>query len=149
MKALLVAPAAVVALLGLVPATGVAVAEPGTGEVDPAGPSYSPPFVDHTEWTQWGRLTSLRVFPTPSGRLASRHPGTAGPADEAWGEVLAMAPDAAGPGMRAQFICHWQFAETAQPGKTSWNLEPWRPVVDDAEMFASGCNPGGPEEPLS
>ncbi len=149
MKALLVAPAAVVALLGFVPATGVAVAEPGTGEVGPSGPSYSPPFVDHTEWTQWGRLTSLRVFPTPSGRLASRQPGTGGPADEAWGEVLAMAPDAAGPGMRAQFICHWQFAETAQPGKTSWNLEPWRPVVDDAEMFASGCNPGGREEPLS
>jgi hypothetical protein len=149
MKALLVAPAAVVTLLGFVPATGFAVAEPGTGEVNPSGPSYSPPFVDHTEWTQWGRLTSLRVFPTPSGRLAAREAGTAGPADEAWGEVLAMAPDAAGPGMRAQFICHWQFAETVQPGKTSWNLEPWRPVVDDAEMFASGCNPGAPEEPLS
>ena len=52
------------------------------------------------------------------------------------------------PGMRAQFICHWQFAEIAQPGKTSWNLEPWRPVVDDAEMLASGCNPGGGREPF-
>ncbi len=149
MKALLAAPAAVVAMLASVPATGLAVAEPGAGEVNLSGPPYSPPFVDHTEWTQWGRLTSLRVFPTPSGRLASRQPGTADPADEAWGEVLAMAPNADSPGMRAQFICHWQFAETAQPGKTSWNLEPWRPVVDDAEMFASGCNPGGPEESLS
>jgi len=148
MKALLVAPAVVVALLGAVNATGLALAEPGTGEVNPSGPSYSPPFVDHTEWTQWARLTSLRVYPTPSGRLASRQPGTSGAANEAWGEVLAMAPDADGPGMRAQFICHWQFAETAQPGKTSWNLEPWRPVVDDAEMLASGCNPGGPEEPF-
>ena len=45
-------------------------------------------------------------------------------------------------------MCHWQFAELAQPGKTSWNLEPWRPVVDDAEMVASGCNPGGTEEPF-
>ena len=34
------------------------------------------------------------------------------------------------PGMRAQFMCHWQFAELADPGKVSWNLEPWRPEVD-------------------
>nr|WP_257786930.1 DUF2599 domain-containing protein [Mycobacterium intracellulare] len=61
-------------------------------------------------------------------------------------EVLALAPDADTPGMRAQFLCHWQFAELARPGKTSWNLEPWRPVVDDAEMVASDCNPGGGEE---
>ena len=33
-----------------------------------------------------------------------------------------------------------------QPGKTSWNLEPWRPVVDDTTMIGSGCNPGGSEE---
>jgi hypothetical protein len=150
MKVVLAAPAAaVIALLGSVPATGAALAEPGTGAVNPAGPAYSPPFVDHAAWTQWGQSVSLRVFPTPSGRLASRQPGTAAAADEAWAEVLAMAPDADSPGMRAQFSCHWQFAEMAQPGKTSWNLEPWRPVVDDAEMFASGCNPGGTEEPIS
>ena len=70
-------------------------------------------------------------------------PGWLRAADEAWAEVLALSPDADTPGMRAQFVCHWQFAEFAQPGKTSWNLEPWRPVVDDAEMVASGCNPGG------
>ncbi|GBG40557.1 DUF2599 domain-containing protein [Mycobacterium montefiorense] len=145
MKALLAAPAAaVLALLGLLPET--ASADPGT---ETPNPVYSPPFVDHTAWAQWARLTSLRVFPTPSGRLASRQPGTTDAADEAWSEVLAMAPDADTPGIRAQFICHWQFAETAQPGKTSWNLEPWRPVVDDTEMFASGCNPGGPEESFS
>jgi uncharacterized protein DUF2599 len=144
MKALLAAPAAaVVVLLASVPATGTALAEPGTGQVEPVAP-----FVDHTQWTQWGRLTSLRVFPTPSGRLAAKQPGTSVAADEAWTEVLATAPGADTPGMRAQFLCHWQFAEIAQPGKTSWNLEPWRPVVDDAEMFASGCNPGGTEEPF-
>ena len=49
--------------------------------------------------------------------------------------------------MRAQFVCHWEFAEAARPGKISWNLEPWRPVVDAATMIATGCNPGGPEEP--
>ncbi len=106
------------------------------------------PFVDHTEWTHWGRLSSLRVYPTPSARVAARQPGTTAEADEAWAEVLAVSPDADTPGMRAQFLCHWQFAEFAQPGKTSWNLEPWRPVVDDAHMVASGCNPGGPEEPF-
>ncbi|MGZ4511208.1 MAG: DUF2599 domain-containing protein [Mycobacterium sp.] len=135
MKALLTAPVVVlVALWG--PA--------GTGAADPA--TASPPFIDHTEWAQWRGLSSLRVFPTPSGRLASRQPGNAALADEAWAEVLALSPDADTAGMRAQFICHWQFAELAEPGKTSWNLEPWRPVADDAEMVASGCNPGGPEE---
>ena len=139
MKALLVAPAAAcVALLGPLPGPPPALADPG----------YSPPFVDHTEWAQWGGRPSLRVFPTPSGRLAARQPGTAALADEAWAEVLAKSPDADTPGMRAQFDCHWQFAELAQPGKTSWNLEPWRPVVDDQTMVRTRCNPGDAEEPF-
>jgi hypothetical protein len=136
MKALLAAPAAVAALLGW-PAAPSALA-------DSAAPA--PPFIDHTQWAQWRGLPSLRVFPTPSGRTAARQPFIPADADEAWAEVLALSPDADTAGMRAQFVCHWQFAELAQPGKTSWNLEPWRPVVDDAEMFATGCNPGGPEE---
>lgn len=135
MKALRTAPVAVlVALWG----------SAGAAAADPATPS--PPFIDHTQWAQWHGLSSLRVFPTPSGRLAAGQSGNAGLADESWAEVLALSPDADTAGMRAQFICHWQFAELAEPGKTSWNLEPWRPAVDDAEMVASGCNPGGPEE---
>lgn len=149
----MVVPAAV-ALLGAAPSAVLqapaATAEPGA--ISPADPGSGPPFVDHTAWasawSQWGQRTSLRVFPTPSGRLVSSHPGAAAAADEAWSEVVAMTPDADTPGMRAQFLCHWKFAEMAQPGKTSWNLEPWRPVVDDAEMVASGCNPGGPEDAL-
>jgi hypothetical protein len=149
MKALLAVPAAVfVALPCWLSAATPALADPETGAATPASPSYSPPFIDHTEWTQWGGLSSLRVFPSPSGRAAARAPGTSDAADEAWAEVLTLSPGADTAGMRAQFICHWQFAETAQPGKASWNLEPWRPVVDDAEMFASGCNPGGPEGPF-
>ncbi|GAA4290978.1 DUF2599 domain-containing protein [Mycobacterium paraffinicum] len=135
MKALLTAPAAV--LVALWAPAGAAAADPAT---------MSPPFIDHIEWAQWHGLSSLRVFPTPSGRLAARQSGNAALADEAWAEVLALSPDADTAGMRAQFICHWQFAELAEPGKTSWNLEPWRPVVDDTDMVASGCNPGGPEE---
>jgi hypothetical protein len=149
MKALLAAPAAaIVALLGSLPASPPAPADPGFDSAGAAAnpPVPSPPFIDHTEWTQRRGLASLRVFPTPSGRMASGEPGAPRAADEAWAEVLALSPDADTAGMRAQFVCHWQFAELAQPGKTSWNLEPWRPVVDDAEMVASHCNPGGPEE---
>ena len=51
-------------------------------------------------------------------------------------------------GMRAQFDCHWRFARFAEPGKVSWNLEPWRPGVDDDAMLASACNPGGAVEPF-
>jgi hypothetical protein len=148
-KALLASSAAVlVALPCWLSAVIPALADPGTSEATPSNPSYSPPFIDHTEWMQWGGLASLRVFPTPSGRAAARVPGTSAAADEAWAEVLALSPDADTAGMRAQFICHWEFAEMAQPGKTSWNLEPWRPVVDDSEMVASGCNPGGQEGPF-
>ncbi|MCV7402330.1 DUF2599 domain-containing protein [Mycobacterium fragae] len=133
--------AALVALLGAAPVA----ADPGVA--GPKSPSYSPPFVDHTEWAQWGRLPSLRVYPTASGRAAARQLGAPGAdADEAWAEVLTLAPDAGTPGMREQFLCHWQLAEIAEPGKLSWNLEPWRPVVDAATMVGSGCNPGGSEE---
>jgi len=140
MKVLLAAP---VAALLVLPSTATGYADPST---------VSPPYIDHTLWAQWHGLASLWVFPTPSGRTASRQAGTAtaetaqAPANEAWAEVLELSPTADTPGMRAQFICHWEFAEMAQPGKTSWDLEPWRPVVDDTTMAASRCNPGGPEE---
>ena len=110
--------------------------------------SAPPPYVDHVEWAKWGDLSSLRVYPTSSGRDTSARPGTAGQADAAWAEVLTLSPDAALPGMREQFICHWQFAELFEPGKVSWNLEPWRPEVSNEEMVSTGCNPGGTEEPF-
>jgi hypothetical protein len=122
---------------------------PGTAPVAQADPVASPPFIDHVQWAAYGNNRStLRVYPTASGRAAA---GDLGGAQreiaEAWTEVLKLAPDANSPGMRAQFACHWQFAEFAEPGKSSWNLEPWRPVVDENTMIQSGCNPGGSEEP--
>ena len=117
----------------------------GTASADPIP---GPPYVDHTEWAHWGDLASLRVYPTTAGREAAGQVHSAAQGDEAWTEVLAAAPDADMPGMRAQFMCHWTYAEFAQPGKASWNLEPWRPVVDDDTMVGSGCNPGGTEEPF-
>jgi hypothetical protein len=141
MRALTLAAIATAALCGAAPAA----ADPGaTGA---PGASYPAPFVDHTQWTQWNHQRSLRVYPTPSGRAAARQLGSVGPeADEAWSEVLALAPDANTAGMHEQFNCHWELAEVAEPGKISWNLEPWRPVVDAATMVSSGCNPGGSEE---
>lgn len=105
-------------------------------------------YVDHVEWAKWGDLSSLRVYPTDTARALTRQPGSTVQADQAWAEVLALSPDADLPGMREQFLCHWTFAELAEPGKTSWNLEPWRPEVTPEVMLASGCNPGGSEEPF-
>ena len=109
-----------------------------------ADPLPGPPYIDHTSWVRYGGQVSLRVFPTKAGRVVAGDIGkTAAQTDEAWQEVLALAPGANSPGMRAQFVCHWNFAEFAEPGKTSWDLEPWRPVVDNNTMILTGCNPGG------
>lgn len=141
MRSLTVAVAAAMALAGVLagvlPGDGVAWADDG-----------APAYVSHTEWVHWGDLSSLRVYPTPIGRGASGRLGDTAEAETAWAQVLASAPDADIPGMHEQFLCHWQFAEHAEPGKTSWNLEPWRPVVGESTMIASGCNPGGTEEPF-
>lgn len=135
-----------IAAVSTVLAPAPASADPGAAE-SPAIP-YSPPFVEHTDWVQWAGMPSLRVYPTPAGRDAAGDVGTGAQADEAWSEVVQLTPDADTPGMHEQFLCHWQWAEFAQPGKTSWNLEPSRPVVDDAAMLAADCNPGGAEEPF-
>lgn len=139
MRVLTLAATTIVALLGAAPAAA-----------DPDVAGASAPFVDSVSWVRGplsNQLPSLRVYPTASGRAAAKQLGSAGSdADEAWSEVLALAPDAATPGMREQFLCHWELAEVVEPGKTSWNLEPWRPVVDASTMIGSGCNPGGSEE---
>lgn len=139
---------AAAAVLAAAALSAVPTAAPVSADPVTAGSVAPPPYVARTVWAKWGDLNSLQVYPTPAGRATSAVPGTIAQGDEAWREVLALAPDADVPGMRAQFLCHWQFAETAQPGKTSWNLEPWRPEVDDATMFTTRCNPGGTEEPF-
>ncbi len=106
----------------------------------------SPPFIDNVRWVTYGGLPTLRVYPTATGReVAGDLAKTPGQAEEAWGEVVELAPAAETPGMRAQFLCHWNFAEFGAPGKTSWDLEPWRPAVDESVMILAGCNPGGSE----
>ncbi|BBZ25564.1 DUF2599 domain-containing protein [Mycolicibacter hiberniae] len=102
-------------------------------------------YVDRAEWASYDDGLSLRVYPSASARAAAlRLDAAAG--EQAWREVLQHAPEADRPGMREQFLCHWNYAEFARPGKLSWNLEPWRPVVDWVTMLESGCNPGAAEE---
>jgi Protein of unknown function (DUF2599) len=113
-----------------------------------ADPVPGPPYVDHVQWSKWGDLSSLRVYPTDAARQASLDPGTDAQASEAWTEVLTLSPDADIPGMQAQFLCHWHYAELVEPGKVSWNLEPWRNEVAEEQMVGAGCNPGGTEEPF-
>ncbi len=125
-------------------ATVMVVAAPAYADDNESGPR----FVDHTEWVKWGDLSSLRVYPTPTARAEAAQLGTRTEGEAAWRQVLASSPDADIPGMREQFLCHWRLAEFAEPGKASWNLEPWRPVVDSATMIKTGCNPGGTEEPF-
>lgn len=104
------------------------------------------PYIDQARWVTYDGLPTLRVYPTAAGRDVAGELGkTAAQTDQAWAEVLAVAPGADTPGMRAQFLCHWNFAEFAAPGKTSWDLEPWRPPVDADTMVLNGCNPGGAE----
>jgi hypothetical protein len=93
-------------------------------------------YIDHVVWVVTTEGPSLHVFPTQAGRDAAADLQGA-----QWAEVLRLAANADTPGMREQFDCHQSFAKT----KVSWNLEPWRPVVDPAEMVLSKCNPGEPE----
>lgn len=134
--------------LALIGMAACAVALTGAAHAAATPGLQPPPYIDHVKWAKWGDLSSLRVYPTAAGRDTSGRPGTAAQADEAWNEILALSPDAAIAGMKEQFVCHWQFAEIAQPGKVSWNLEPWRPEVSPDQMIAAGCNPGGTEEPF-
>ncbi len=126
--------------------TLVSLAVLGAAPVASADPGTPPPYIGSANWVSYDGLATLRVYPTAAGReVAGSMTKTAAQGDEAWGEVLAQAPDADTPGMRSQFLCHWRFAEFAEPGKTSWDLEPWRPAVADSVMLAAGCNPGGAE----
>ncbi|MEU0539803.1 DUF2599 domain-containing protein [Nocardia sp. NPDC005978] len=125
--------------------TTVARSAPIAAPPSPATPAVDPfagqALIERTEWTEAIDGTRLLVFPTQAGRKDTFP--TAG--ERAWQEVLGLSPDADTPGMRDQFICHWEWARVVAPNKTSWNLEPWRPAVGYQETVNTLCNPGGPE----
>ncbi|GAB4585959.1 DUF2599 domain-containing protein [Nocardia sp. IFM 10818] len=115
----------------LTPATPVPTVDPYAGQ----------PLIDRTEWTDTIDGPRLLIYPTEAGRRDTFP--TAG--DRAWQEILTTTPDADTPGMRDQFLCHWDWARVVAPNKPSWNLEPWRPAVGYQETVNALCNPGGPE----
>lgn len=82
----------------------------------------------------------MRIWPTDGLREC----GVAA-ADAGWAELVDRVPGADTDGMREQYLCHVLFA----PAKEVWNIEPWRPAVDRAEMVRAGCNPGGPDPDLT
>ncbi|MBH0779185.1 DUF2599 domain-containing protein [Nocardia sp. NEAU-351] len=122
------------------------VARSASALTTPAGlPTVDPyaglPLIERVEWTSNVDGPRLLVFPTTAGRRTT----TQGSDERAWQEVLALSADAESPGMRDQFVCHWEWARLVQPNKPSWNLEPWRPDVGYQAVVAASCNPGGPE----
>ncbi len=127
--------ASVTAAQGGSPRTGA-----GPLTATPSAAQVKPPYVASVRWVTGASGRSLQVRPTSAGRT------TEAPYDEAWSEVLRLAPGADTPGMQAQLACHWTFARLLAPDKPSWNLEPWRPVVSTDAMLAAGCNPGGAED---
>jgi hypothetical protein len=129
--------------IAVTPSTTTTQATSTTAPTPSATPTAkaAPPFIASARWIRASGGRSLHIVPTAAGRVASG----AADDDEAWAEVLRLAPDADQPGMRAQFDCHWTFARLVQPDKPTWNIEPWRPVVTESQMVDTGCNPGGPE----
>ncbi|GAA5106241.1 hypothetical protein GCM10023319_76840 [Nocardia iowensis] len=114
----------------------------------PSGSALDPfidrPLIDRVVWTDGADGTRLMIYPTDAGRQDPFPPA----GERAWQEVLRQAGTADTPGMRDQFLCHWDWARIAMPDKPSWNIEPWRPAVGYPATVAALCNPGAPEHEL-
>lgn len=83
----------------------------------------------------WGEREggrSLAVTPSTwaRGRSSAAHEGLSA-------QLVALEPEAATETMQDQLACH----ELGAPDKATWNLEPWRPVVDAAALVVARCNP--------
>ncbi len=121
--------------------------EPWGARLSPVGPEVARLTVDATgpatvwlaatavQSAVWGEAeggTSLAVTPSAWSRA-----GSLAAQEGLWAQLVAQAPDADTPGMRAQLECH----ELGAPDKATWNLEPWRPEVGVLEMISERCNP--------
>ena len=136
--------------LGAVAAAALAPgAQAGADEV-PARPPGSPEYIERVEWEHHNERATLRIHPTAWGWSAAGVFTNGAQSYDAWAELLEHAPEANTLSMQNQFFCYWQAATFTNPGKVgTWNLEPWRPVVNNTMMQNAGCNPGEPDDVLN
>lgn len=94
--------------------------------------------VDDVVWTTADGGRSLAVTPSQALRECGGVLVQVDGIPPGWDEVLALGGEEAdSPAMRQQFVCHLRFART----KATWNLEPWRPEVDEQTLLRTRCNP--------
>lgn len=103
----------------------------------------------HAPCPQTGAITTVAWTEAEGGRSLAVTPASplracAGPLTRwdgippGWREVLDLAgTEADSPAMEQQYACHLRFARA----KETWNLEPWRPEVDEDELMLARCNP--------
>ena len=124
------------------PVAGTTPASSPTPTSPPQSPSPSPsptplrptePALVTAYWFQRADGISLAVVPASWVRNTTALEDV----EQLWVEVLEIFPEADSPGMFDQLVCH----AIGAPNKDSWNLEPWRPVVEFLDLLLTGCNP--------
>lgn len=121
--------------------------EDGPAVTGPPGRAPSCPGdarVAEAVWVERSDGPALRVRPHEDLRGCGGPLTVAADPPPGWSDLVRQVPDADSPGMREQYDCHLRLA----PGQEVWHLEPWRPVVTDAQMLGSLCNPGAPDPEL-
>lgn len=104
-----------------------------TGATSQVAAVYGTHLIATTKWTTRGEGgKSLQVSPTYFGRLSGEVAMT-----YAAQELKTLRPETATGPMEKQLRCHLIGAR----GKTTWNLEPWRPDVSEVEYLLARCNP--------
>lgn len=118
---------------------------PAPSTTAPSGPACpATALVEEVDWVQRPDGTTLRVRPSEDLRACGGPFVAAADPLPGWDDLVRRMPEADLPGMREQYACHLRLA----PGKEVWHLEPWRPVVTEAQLLASLCNPGSPDPDL-
>lgn len=102
-------------------------------------------LVEEVGWVERADGPALRVRPTADLRACGGPFRPAADPLPGWDDLVLRMPGTDSPGMREQYACHLRLA----PDKEVWHLEPWRPVVPEAQMLASLCNPGAPDPDLA
>ncbi|WP_245993465.1 DUF2599 domain-containing protein [Xylanimonas allomyrinae] len=116
---------------------------------DVAYPVVADPYlgfslISSASWTKYAEGRTLKVTPTGWSRAnaGSYLAGVSG-WDELYSKYKNSGLNTNLDGMRDQYICHQQIVALRSPGKSTWNLDEWRPDVSYVQTVNSSCNPGG------